>query len=159
MDEDVIRFRRAAARENAHRRGLRRRYSPTLQQQAVEYWQRRRHEDGLRTIAAAPGVAPWTLHRWTRASPDRPRFRPIEVIAPAPAIDPVPMLLAVGERRAADVRRRLGLPRAVAIHIGGSQLAEVFWRKPSALRRPVGKTSSPRCGVPSACPQSKADPV
>ena len=95
MDEDVIRFRQAAARENAHRRGLRRRYSPTLQQQAVDYWRSRRHHDGLGTIAAALGVARWTLHRWTRASQQLPRFRPIDVIPPEPAVDAVPVVITM----------------------------------------------------------------
>ena len=80
MDQDVIRFRHAADRENARRQGQRRRYSATLQQQAVAYWQRRRDRDGLRTIAAALGVAPWTLHRWTRTARARAGFWPIAVV-------------------------------------------------------------------------------
>jgi hypothetical protein len=54
MDEALIRFREAADRENG-RRLLRRRYSSTLQQQAVEYWQQHRGEEGVRTIAASLG--------------------------------------------------------------------------------------------------------
>ena len=88
MDQDVIRFRQAADRENARRRGQRRRYSATLQEQAVAYWQRRRDEDGLRTIAAALGVAPWTLHRWTHTTRTRAGFRPIAVVAPVPTETP-----------------------------------------------------------------------
>ena len=57
MDQALIRFRQSAEREN-RRRPVRRRYSPELQQQAMEYWQRRRDEDGLRTIAASLGVRP-----------------------------------------------------------------------------------------------------
>lgn len=38
MDQAVVHFRRAAARENRDRGSVRRRYSSTLQQQAVEYW-------------------------------------------------------------------------------------------------------------------------
>jgi hypothetical protein len=72
-----------------------------LQQQALDYWRRRRHHDGLRTIAAALGVAPWTLHRWTRSVEPRRRFRQIEVSEPAPVADVssvVITLTAVGPR-------------------------------------------------------------
>jgi hypothetical protein len=86
MDEAVIHFRQAADRENRDRRGQRRRYSLPLQQQAVDYWRRQRQHDGLRTIAAALGVAPWTLHRWTRAVEPRRRFRRIEVSEPVPIV-------------------------------------------------------------------------
>lgn len=86
MDQDVIRFREAADRENGTRRGERRRYSVKLQEQAVAYWQKRRAHEGLRTIAAALGVAPWTLRRWTRGTSRRGAFRPITVIAPPPAV-------------------------------------------------------------------------
>lgn len=85
MDEEVIRFRQAADRENRRRHGKRRRYSAVLQQQAVEYWQRHRHHAGIPTIAERLGIAAWTLHRWTRVAPQRRQFRPIEVIAAAPA--------------------------------------------------------------------------
>jgi len=95
MEQEVIRFRQAADRENRRRRGQRRRYSPSLQQQAVDYWQRRRHHDGLRTIAATLGVAPWTLHRWTRASRNRPPFRPIEVIGREAAVGAVPVAITI----------------------------------------------------------------
>ena len=84
MDQELIRFRQAADRENGARRGLRRRYSPTLQQHAVDYWQRRRQQgDGVRPVAAALGVAPWSLHRWIRATKPRPRFRAVHVVASA----------------------------------------------------------------------------
>ena len=84
MDHDLMRFREAAARENRGRRTVRRRYSPALQQQAVEYWRTRRHAgDGLRDIAVALGVAPWSLHRWTRRFENRARFEPVQVVAPA----------------------------------------------------------------------------
>jgi hypothetical protein len=86
MDDALIRFRHAADREKRHRR-LRRRYSSALQHDAVAYWQRRRRKDGVRTIAAALGVSVTTLQRWTRASARRSRFRPIEVVAAAPAIN------------------------------------------------------------------------
>jgi hypothetical protein len=82
MDDELIRFRRAAERENRGRRAIRRRYSPTLQHQAVDYCHSRRQQgEGVRTIAAALGIAPWSLHRWTRRLTARPRFRPIELIA------------------------------------------------------------------------------
>jgi hypothetical protein len=88
MDQDqaLAEFRHAATRENRGRRGLQRRYSPDLQQRAVEYWRRRRRAgDRMRAIAAALGVAEWSLQRWIRASETRPRFQAVQVIAPAPA--------------------------------------------------------------------------
>lgn len=86
MDQALVRFRKAAARENGPRRGERRRYSNPLQEQAVEYWLTRRQQgDGLRDVAAALGVAPWSLHRWVRACERRARFHPVEVVAPASA--------------------------------------------------------------------------
>ena len=51
--DDANRFRQAANRENRHRRL---RYSLALQQQAIEYWQQRRGEEGVRTTAASLGV-------------------------------------------------------------------------------------------------------
>jgi hypothetical protein len=86
MEDALIQFRQTADRENRHRR-WRRRYSSALQHEAVAYWQRRRGEDGVRTIAAALGVSVTTLQRWTRASVRRSRFHPIEVVESAPAID------------------------------------------------------------------------
>jgi transposase-like protein len=65
MDEDVVRFRRGAVRENRGRRGLSRRYSQELQRQAVAYWRIRKVEgDALPDVAQALGVAPWSLRRW-----------------------------------------------------------------------------------------------
>ena len=85
MDQALVRFRKAAARENRGRRDIRRRYSPTLQQQAVHYWRARRAEgDGLRDVAVALGVAPWSLFRWTRQGQTRRRFHPVQVVAPEP---------------------------------------------------------------------------
>jgi hypothetical protein len=46
----------------------------------------------LRDVAAALGIAGWSLHRWTRASKTRARFRPVAVVAPA---TPVPPALVV----------------------------------------------------------------
>jgi len=77
MDEALVQFRRAAAVENPGRRGLRRRYSLTLQRQAADYWRRREAEgDGLRDVAGALGVAPWSLRRWAHD----PRLRPVQVV-------------------------------------------------------------------------------
>jgi riboflavin biosynthesis pyrimidine reductase len=54
MDRAVVHFRKAAARENRDRGSVRRRYSSTLQQQAVEYCRaRQRQGDGLREVATA----------------------------------------------------------------------------------------------------------
>ena len=83
MDQALVRFRQAAARENRGRRDVRRRYSPILRQQAVEYClTRRQHGDRLRDVAAALGVAGWSLQRWTGACTRWGRFRPVAVAAP-----------------------------------------------------------------------------
>lgn len=95
MDHALVRFRQAAARENRGRHDVQRRYSPTLRRQAVKYWLiRRQHGERLRDVAAALGVAGWSLHRWTRESPRRPRFRRIAVVA-APTPTPAPSSLAI----------------------------------------------------------------
>jgi hypothetical protein len=86
MDHALAEFRKAAGRENRGRRGLQRRYSGALQRQAVEYWQRRRRAgDGMRVVAAALGVAHWSLHRWSHPSKSRSRFRRVQVVTPEPA--------------------------------------------------------------------------
>jgi hypothetical protein len=75
MDQAVVQFQTAAAQENRDRGSVRRRYSSTLQQQAVDYCRERpRQGDGRRDVAAALGVAPWSLYRWMRASEERARF-------------------------------------------------------------------------------------
>jgi hypothetical protein len=87
MDHALAEFRKAAGRENRGRRGLQRRYSGALRRQAVEYWQRRRRAgDGMRVVAAALGVAHWSLHRWIHASASRSRFHPVAVVTPEPAL-------------------------------------------------------------------------
>jgi transposase-like protein len=84
MDQDVRAFRVTAARENKGRVGLQRRYSPALRAQAVRYWGvRRRAGEALRDVAVALGVAPWSLHRWTRASRTRAHFHPVHVVPAA----------------------------------------------------------------------------
>lgn len=82
MHDAVVKFRRAAARENRGRRGLQRRYSPAVQQQAVDYCRMRTRGDGFRTVAAALGVADWSLRRWMKASNNQVRFRPVHVVSP-----------------------------------------------------------------------------
>jgi hypothetical protein len=85
MDQTLAQFRQAAERENRGRRRLQRRYSPALQHQAVDYCrQRRRAGDRMHVIAAALGVAEWSLQRWIRAAKARPRFEAVQVIAPEP---------------------------------------------------------------------------
>lgn len=94
MDEELTRFRAAAARENRGRRAIRRRYSPMLQEQAVAYCVRRQHEGaGVRTIAAALGIAPWSLHRWIRQRPRRPPFRRIELSEAVPPAMPATVVI------------------------------------------------------------------
>jgi hypothetical protein len=51
MDDALMRFRRAADRENRGR-PLRRRYSPGLQQQAVAYWHQQGRGQGVRTMVS-----------------------------------------------------------------------------------------------------------
>jgi transposase-like protein len=102
MDDALVGFRKAAARENRGRHGLRRRYSPALQARAVEYWRRRhRSGEGVRVVAAALGVAHWSLHRWIEASTRHAHFHPVHVVTPEPA-HPAPRVviefLAVGAR-------------------------------------------------------------
>lgn len=95
MDQALTAFREAADRENRHRRE-RRRYSTTLRQQAVEYWQQRRRHEGVRAIAAALGVSVTTLQRWTRGIATRPRFRRVLVQKPVKAVGgPWPVVITV----------------------------------------------------------------
>jgi transposase-like protein len=75
---------------------VRRRYSPGLRQQAVEYWLARRQQgDRLRDVAAALGVAGWGLHRWMRASKAQRRFRQAAVVTPATA-GPLALVVVIG---------------------------------------------------------------
>ena len=84
MDQALVRFRKAAARANRERHGIQRRYSSRLQRQAVEYWHaRQRQGEGVREVAAALGVAPWSLHRWIRACDGGERFHAVRVVAAA----------------------------------------------------------------------------
>jgi hypothetical protein len=86
MDQALIRFRRAAAKENRDRRTVRRRYSTRLQRQAVEYWHTRQQQgDGLRDVAESLGIAPWSLHRWARAYAAHGQFHPVQIVADAAA--------------------------------------------------------------------------
>ena len=84
MNDAVRRFRDAAARENRGRRLIRRRYSQVLQREAVGYCQRQAAEGvGVRAVAVALGVAPWSLHRWMRRHRSgQPRFHRVKVVAP-----------------------------------------------------------------------------
>jgi hypothetical protein len=95
MDQELVRFREAAGKENHGRRDVRRRYSTALQRQAVRYWlTRQRQGDGLRDVAAALGVAPWSLYRWTKQSKPRERFALVQVEVPTPP-RPVPGIVIV----------------------------------------------------------------
>ena len=86
MDQALMAFRRAAARENRGRHGLQRRHSPTLQAQAMGYWHaRQRQGDRFRIVAAALGVAHWTLHRWIKASKCQAGFQAVQVVTPVAA--------------------------------------------------------------------------
>jgi hypothetical protein len=53
----------------------------------VEYWlARQRHGDGMRVVAAALGIAPWSLYRWTRIYEQHVRFHPIQIVDNSPAV-------------------------------------------------------------------------
>jgi len=96
MDRVLVEFRKAAARENRGRHGLQRRYSPAVRAQAVEYWRmRQRHGDRLPVVAAALGVAEWSLHRWVKASKRQARFHRVQIVTPVPAALPVPFVIAL----------------------------------------------------------------
>jgi transposase-like protein len=109
MDDAAKRFREAADRENRGRRTVRRRYSPTLQTRAVQYCRRQaRQGTGLRDVAVALGVAPWSLYRWMHRSRPQPGgFRPVAVVDEAPvASDLVLVLTPMGPRvEGLDVER------------------------------------------------------
>jgi hypothetical protein len=95
MDQALTAFREAADRENRHRR-VRRRYSPTLQQQALEYWEQRRRHESVRAIATGLGVSVTTRQRWTHGIATRSRFRRVEVRHPVPsAVGPVPVVITM----------------------------------------------------------------
>jgi hypothetical protein len=92
MDEALTRFHAAAAVENRGQGRMGRRYSAALRAQAVRYWAEREPKgDGLSEVAAALGVAPWSLQRWARA----PRLRPVQVVPPVtpPVVPPVVVVL------------------------------------------------------------------
>ena len=84
MDDGLSRFREAADRENAER-PIRRRYSPTLQREAVAYWQHRRGQEGMRAVAAL-GVSMTTLQRWTRGAARRSGSCPVNVVNRTPSV-------------------------------------------------------------------------
>ena len=95
MDEILQAFREAAAAEQRGRRPLQRRYSQALRAQAVEYW-RRQQVSGVRldAVAAALGVAPWSLQRWIRrARAPRPRFRDVQVVEAARPMQPLTIVV------------------------------------------------------------------
>ena len=99
MDQSLVRCRKAAARENRERGSVRRRYSSALQQQAVEYYlARRQHGDGVREVATALGVAPWSLHRWMRTWATHGRFHEVQMIAsPSPMAGTAPVIIVSAE--------------------------------------------------------------
>jgi hypothetical protein len=92
MDDALNRFREAADRENAER-PVRRRYSSTLQREAVAYWQQRRGQEAMRAVAAALGVSLTTLQRWTRGRARRSGFRPVAIVEPSASGDRTPVVI------------------------------------------------------------------
>lgn len=84
MDRRVQRFREHARRENRGRRGVQRRYSESLQRQAVSYYEEQRSKGtSLAEVAQALGVSGWSLFRWVKGSRWRAGFRPVEVMEAA----------------------------------------------------------------------------
>jgi transposase-like protein len=94
MDEAVERFRRQVRRELGDRQGGARRYSAALRQQAVAHWHAREAAgDGMPAVAAALGVAAWSLRRWAQDG----RLRRVTVIddsAPPPVREVVVIISA-----------------------------------------------------------------
>jgi transposase len=85
MDQDVVRFRKQTLRENPRRRGIQRRYSETLRQQAITHLAKRQRAGvGLKQVAEELGVAPWSLYRWATRSRARGGFQEVAVVEPAP---------------------------------------------------------------------------
>ena len=80
MDQAVVHFQKAAARENRDRGSVRRRYSSTRQQQAVEYCrERQRHQvqvarPALRSAGAAPVVIMTCISSACRLRGNRPTW-------------------------------------------------------------------------------------
>jgi hypothetical protein len=111
MDEAVTRFRAAAALENRGRGRMGRRYSAALRGQAVRYWVQREPEgDALSDVAAALGVAPWSLQRWARVPVAR--LRPVQVVPPVTR----PVVLSLVVVLTADSVRIEGLDVETAAH-------------------------------------------
>jgi hypothetical protein len=96
MDEALTAFREGASVEN-QRRPQRRRYSPSLQAQALAYWERRRAHEGVRTIAAALGLSVSTLQRWTRGAHGRRRFRPVRVGPSERSVATAPVVITLSD--------------------------------------------------------------
>jgi transposase-like protein len=94
MDQALTAFREAADQENRDR-PQRRRYSSTLQQQALRYWQERRAHEGVPSIAASLGISSSTLQRWTRGARRRPRFRPVAIGAPERSVVAGPLVITI----------------------------------------------------------------
>jgi transposase-like protein len=101
MDQEVKAFRAAAARANRGRRALQWRYAPALRATAVRYYRARCDAGaGVRAVAVALGIAPWSLYRWTRRSAAAGPFVPVRVTAPS---TPTPRLTVVLEASGARV--------------------------------------------------------
>jgi transcriptional regulator with XRE-family HTH domain len=96
MDQALTAFHDAANQENRHR-PQRRRYSPARQQQALAYWQQRRDQEGVRTIAAALGISASTLQRWMRGGREPRRFRRVTVAASERSVS-APVVVTMTDR-------------------------------------------------------------
>jgi hypothetical protein len=86
IDDALLRVRQAADREN-RRLPERRRYSAETPATGCRVLAAAAGGAGVQTIAASLGVSVSTLQRWTRGSARGLRFRPIEIVHPAPSVE------------------------------------------------------------------------
>jgi hypothetical protein len=56
---------------------------------------RQRHGDSLRVVAAALGVAHWSLHRWVNPSKRRAWFHRVQIVPLAPAAPTQALVIAL----------------------------------------------------------------
>lgn len=83
MDAKLRRFRKQAEKENRGKKGLARRYSRELRQDAVAYLKRRRVEGATSgRVASELGVNGWSLSRWVRETESRGALVPVELKHP-----------------------------------------------------------------------------
>jgi hypothetical protein len=145
MDEELTRFRAAAALENRGRGRMGRRYSAALRAQAVRYRTRRRTEgEAFPGVATALAVAPWRLQRWARAS----RLRPVQIVPPATAPVKAPLVIVLAPDAPRDggavVETRCTADKIWTCPHGPSRSAMASWRECPRLADAASAGSSGR---------------